>query len=153
MGPVSSGWSAGPDDGVATAGGFVVTVKAPDTDQLDRMDVRALDTDGSIIDSSAAWEAERQASQPGVTVAEALAAPEGTAVIVRGILLALPGEAPLFCDDIDRGPPPRCRGSSLQVDSPAPLPLTKVKDGAISLVTVVMTGVISAGFDLDVLHL
>lgn len=132
MGPVSSGWSAGPDDGVATAGGFVtgpvalvelavgdrvrqvairpgsaafvVTVKAPDTDQLDRMDVRALDTDGSIIGSSAAWEAERQASQPGVTVAEALAAPEGTAVIVRGILLALPGEAPLLCDTSTAAP-------------------------------------------------
>lgn len=124
---------------------FVIAVGASDDQDMDAIDVRALDRNGAVIDSSAAWRAQREAAQPGISVAEALALPNGSTATVRGVLLALPGQAPMLCDDIAGGPPPECRGAALRLDTTAPLPPSAVEDGAFSTFMVVVSGVVQDG--------
>jgi hypothetical protein len=123
----------------------VVALRVEDEDWDDDVDIRALDATGAVVDSTAAWHAEREASVPGVTVAEALALPDGSAVTVHGTLLALAGQTPLLCDGVDPGPRPKCRGVGLQLVTDAPLPPTEFGDGFFSAITVVATGIVSAG--------
>lgn len=173
LGPNVTGWSSLGDEGLVTAGGFVigavdavevvvgdrtrrvaitagssafvVAVAVEDDRHWEEVDVRALDQNGAVIDSTAAWGREREAAQPGITVAQALALPDGSSAIVRGVLLALPGEPPMLCDDIDDGPPPRCRGARLRIDTGASFPPTVVEDGAVSTVMLVVSGVVRGG--------
>ena len=65
--------------------------------------------------------------------------------VVRGLLLALPGETPLLCDDIAHGPRPECRGAALRIGTDAPLPPTSVEEGPFSAFMVVVSGVIQDG--------
>ncbi|MEW6153631.1 MAG: hypothetical protein AB1673_06535 [Actinomycetota bacterium] len=173
LGPVSIGWSVVGDDGLVTVGGlvigavdsvevavgdqtrrvairpdsagFVVAIAAPDDQDMEAIDVRAIDRNGAVVHSSAAWRVEREVARPGVSVADALRLPNGTTATVRGVLLAVPGQGPLLCDDVDPGPPPRCRGAALQLDTTAPLPPTTMEGGAISAFMVVVSGVVHDG--------
>ncbi len=174
LGPISTGWSiVDEDSGLVTAGGFVtgdvdsvelaagdrkrrvvvthdspafvIALVASDDQDMDAIDVRALDRNGAVVDSSASWRAEREAAQPGMSVAEALALPNGSTATVRGLLLALPGGTPLLCDDIAHGPPPESRGAALRIDTDAALPPTSVEDGSFSAFMVVVSGVIQDG--------
>lgn len=70
---------------------FVIAVEADDDQEMDSIDVRALDRSGAVVDCFSAWRAEREAAQPGKSVAQALALPNGTTATIRGVLLALPG--------------------------------------------------------------
>ncbi len=124
---------------------FVIAVEADDDQDTDAIDVRTLDRNGAVVDSSAAWGAEREAAQPGITVAQALALPNGSTAIVRGVLLALPGQAPLLCDDINPGPPPACLGPALRLDATDPLPPSAVEEGSFSTFMMVVSGVIQDG--------
>ncbi len=83
LGPISTGWSVVGDQGLVTAGGFVsgdvdsvelvvgdqarivavrpdspafvIAAKAEEDHDIDAIDVRALDRNGGVVDSSAAW--------------------------------------------------------------------------------------------------
>ena len=173
LGPISTGWSVVGDDGLVTAGGFVIgavdsvelaagdrtrrvavrpdsaafviAVGASDDQDMDAIDVRAIDRNGAVVDSSAAWRAEREAAEPGISVADALALPNGSTATVRGVLLVLPGQAPLLCDDIADGPPPECRGAALRMNTSAPLPPSAVEEGSFSTFMLVVSGVIQDG--------
>lgn len=173
LGPISTGWSMGDAGGLVTVGGFVIgdvdsvelavgdqtrqvavrpdspafviALGASDDQDMDAIDVRALDRNGAVVDSSAIWRAEREAAQPGISVAEALALPNGSTATVRGVLLALPGQAPLLCDDLAAGPPPQCRGAALRINTSAPLPPSAVEEGSFSTVMLVVSGVIQDG--------
>ncbi|MEW6154672.1 MAG: hypothetical protein AB1673_11880 [Actinomycetota bacterium] len=173
LGPISFGWSLVRDEGLVTAGGFVsgavhsveivvgdqtrrvalrpdsaafvIAAKAADDHDVDAIDVRALDRNGDVVDSSAARRAERDAALPGITVAQALELPNGSRATVRGVLLALPGQAPLLCDDIDAGPPPECSGAALRLNTSDPMPPTAVEDGSFSTFMMVVSGVIQDG--------
>ena len=123
---------------------FVVALPGGGDDHVEAIDVRALDASGTVIDSTAEREAERRAALPGITVAEALALPSGSEVVVRGLLLALPGEGPMLCDDVG-GDPPRCRGATLRLDLDAAPPPTIVEDGGLSTIMCVVTGVVRDG--------
>jgi hypothetical protein len=172
LGPISTGWCVVGDHGLVTAGGFVsgavdsvelvvgdqarsvavppdspafvIAAKAEGNHDIEAIDVRALDRNGDVVDSSAAWRAEREAALPGITVAQALALPNGSRATVRGVLLALPGQAPLLCDDIDAGPPPECRGAALRLNTTDPMP-TAVEEGSFDTVMMVVSGVIHDG--------
>lgn len=98
-----------------------------------------------MIESTAARKAERDAALPGVTVREALVLPDGSMVTVRGVLLALPGEPPMLCEDVEHGPPPRCRGQGLRLNTARPLPPTVVGDGFASMLMMVVSGVVRDG--------
>lgn len=171
LGPVQSGWSMLEDTSLVYAGGFVgvgvegvevvagdlarrvpvapgslaFAVALPADAEVDDIDVRALDAGGAVIDSTAMWEAERRAALPGVTVAEALALPDGTSVTVRGLLLALPGQPALLCEDLEAGTPQRCQGPQLVLAGDAPWPPTAFEDASVSTVMMVVSGVLRAG--------
>jgi len=173
LGPIVTGWSLPEDRGLAAIGGFVVgatyavevavgdrirrvpvtpgssafvvAVPVRDEDELDAIDVRGIDRSGAVIDSTAARKEERRTAQPGITVAEALALADGSVATVRGVLLALPGEPPMLCDDVDHGPPPRCRGPRIRLDIDAPLPPTMVEEGSVSLLMMMVSGVVRDG--------
>lgn len=124
---------------------FVVAVVAREDDDLDAIDVRALDRHGAVVDSTAARNAKRRAELPGITVAEALVLPDGTQATVRGLLLALPGEQPMLRDDVDGERPPQCVGQGIRLDLDAPLPPTIVEDGGVSMLMMVVSGVVRDG--------
>lgn len=129
----------------ARSSAFVVVVQAGEDDDLDAIDVRAIDTSGAVIESTAALRAQRRARQPGISVAEALALPDGTEVMVRGILLALPGQPPMLCDDLEEGVSLRCRGRGIRLDLDAPVPTTRVEGGGLSTVMMMVSGVVRDG--------
>lgn len=173
LGPVTTSWSMLDERGLVAVGGFVigavdavelvlgglsrrvtltpgssafvVAIETGEDDDFDALDVRAVDVRGVVVDSTAALRAERRASQPGITVAEALALPDGTEVMVRGILLALPGQSPMLCDDLEQGASLRCRGRGLRLDLGGPVPPTNVEGGGLSTVMLMVSGVVREG--------
>jgi hypothetical protein len=121
---------------------FVIAVRADEDEDLDAIDLLALSAGGEVLMSSEARSAE--ASAPGLTVAEALQLPRGSAVSVHGVLLALRDQPALLCDQLDYNPP-RPRGAAIRLDSDAPFPLTEFGDGWASPLTLVASGVIVDG--------
>jgi hypothetical protein len=133
-------------------GAFVVSLALPVGPEVDfdEIDVRAIDEAGSIVDSTAAWRAKRDAGSPDtVTVLEAGQLPDGTAVKVRAQLLVLEGHPVRLCDQIDATrEPPEPRGASLIVHglSAADWPLSwTAGEPGVSVSTVVMSGTVIAG--------
>jgi hypothetical protein len=171
LGPFTSGCSVSAEDGIAYAGGFVIgRIAAVEFECADRMrrvpitdgsgafvvvvgardddlayDVRALDAAGNVVESTRDQERERQATEPGVSVSEAISLSDGTVTMVRGVLINLPGEPPVLCDEVDHGERPRPRGPHLRIESDREFPQTKVFDGGTSLVMIVISGVVSGG--------
>lgn len=132
---------------------FAVLIETPPGD-VDRCrpfgppppDIRALDLNGEVVDDSALWRAEADAELAGtMSVQEALQAAPGTPVTVRGLLLVLPGEQPLLCDDVEPGLPPWPIGPTLVVPVPAGPPSWTLGSTGLSLNMAVATGVIRDG--------
>jgi hypothetical protein len=102
---------------------------------------------GELVDDTAAWDRERQEYLEGtLTVAEALAAPPGTVVTVRGVLLQLEDQPALLCDDIDSDSrPPRPAGPAVQLTGPSTSTSSDPDSAFVSVMKMVATGVIRDG--------
>ena len=136
----------------ALTGAFVVAVTLPAEPEVDpdEIDVRAIDATGSVVDSTAAWRAERDVGMPDtITVAEAHRLPNGSSVTIRAQLLVLPDKPVRLCDRIDTASePPEPSGPSLVVQglSPADLPLSSTQPGSgVGVSIVVMSGTVESG--------
>jgi hypothetical protein len=133
-------------------GAFIAVARLTSKPKIEpeEIDVRALDRNEELLDSTRASRDRQQAKQPAtITVAEACKLPNGTPVAIHGFMLVLEDLPVRLCDEVDSSvEPPEPDGAALIIDglSAAGLPKSWTSSqSGLALSTVIARGTIVDG--------